>query len=145
MKRLLKILAVAVVLVLVGTYVIYVLDYKGNYNVSTTVTLNVDSTGGISLTEFDYAVEPTSIVQFWDLFKQGAGGFGDTSYKIYFELNQSGQTWNEQVCRDLSNGDSKILTSEFENLSFGDAVLKITVRDRANTYLFEKSYSVVVG
>ena len=145
MRKILKILAIVVVLVLAGTYLIYVLDYKGNYNLATTITLNIDDTGSISLTEFDYDVEPTSAIQFWDLFRGGGSEPGEATYKVYWELNYSGISRTERVYRTLAPGESAVLDTQFNNIPAGDASLKITVLSWTNTYLYSKSYSVVVG
>lgn len=145
MKKILKILAIALVLVLAGTYAIYALDYKGNYNTTVIVTLNIDDNGNPALVEFIYDSAPTSAVQFWDLFRGSADDIGDASYKIYFELNQSGDTTTKMKRAMLGNGESKDILVEFKNIASGDAVLKVTVRDFAGASVYVKAYSLVIG
>jgi hypothetical protein len=147
MKRILKILAIVVVLVLAGTYGIYLLDYKGNYNLNVQVQVNLDDNGGVSFSQFSSDSEPTSVVQFWDVFRAGHSDDPTTrTYKVVMVLNQSGESVTIMANLLIANGESKMATDTFENVPVGEYSLTVSLRSGFPlTTINEKTYSVVVG
>jgi len=152
-SRTLKIIAIIVVVLLAGTYAIYALDYKGNYNLTASVRLNISDSGVFlvvdSLTEFSYDSEPTSVVQFWDLFR--GGGHGPTrlpnTYLMTWELDNAGSTGlRTYFTVDLvERGESAVFNAHFDNEPPGTGTLKIIVTDYLGATLHQRTYDVVIG
>jgi hypothetical protein len=142
MNRWLKILAIIVVIAVAGTYGMYAMLYKGNYNVGVSVKLSVSSERAISLSDFTYSSSPTDALQFWEQMK-GSGDSATTGYIIYWDFDNA---WSVHVTRcTVLPGESIVLTHTFSNVEAGASTLTITVRDAFNTYLHERTFDVVVG
>ena len=143
MRRWLKIAAIVVVLVLAGTYAMYAMFYRGNYNVDVSVKLNVSAERGISLSDFTSSSSSTDALQFWEQLSVGNGDSATTGYIIYWDLD-SAWSVHTTTCT-VSPDDSIVLTHTFSNVEAGETTLTITVRDAFNTYLHERIFEVVVG
>lgn len=96
MKKMLIAILIVVVLVFSGTYVVYALDYKGNYNVTVRFLAQTEDATEFSVSGFSVSSEPTDMVDCWDLLK-GAGGPNpdnlpplDTIYYVYVEAKRAG-------------------------------------------------------
>jgi len=155
MKRILKILAIVVVVILAGTYVIYASEYQGNYNVTAKVTLSMDMYGTPTISAFSSSNKATSPVQFWDLFK-GHGLPENTSmYSIYYTMALSsntiqgvtvGKSYQGVVISSVTEyGTSS--TSEFgvSNVEPGIYTMSLTLKDSQDATVLTHSYEVVVG
>lgn len=146
MKRWLKILAIGVVLAVAGTYAIYAMEYKGNYNLTASFTLNVDQYGGVAIAGFTYDSEPTGMAQFWEQFKGHSAGDEAAAYMVYWELNQSGvKTTFITSSGVIDYGTSKVMSLKADNLDPGTGAIKVTIRDSHTTILLERSFDVVIG
>jgi hypothetical protein len=164
MKRLLKILAVAVVVVLVFTYAMYVWDYKGNYNVTISVPVHGDGAAGenpITASGISAACEPTSIWQFWSgLSTTGSSGSG--LYTVYCELNMYDMgTWYEGAdgsvqfsmnsvthhhSLDISSGQDVSVTFTFDNIEPGRGNVHVYIVDvTVNATVYDDIWEVTVG
>lgn len=142
MKRMLKILAIIVVVALAGTYAMYAMWYRGNYNLTVKVQLNVSSERELVFSEFTSSSEPTDALEFWNQLK--GGGTGATEgYIIYWDLDSGWRTLTTRTLIPL--GESKLLEQTFSNINAGETTLTITVRDAFGASLLEKTYTVVVG
>ncbi len=144
MKGLLKILAIVIVLALAGTYIIYALEYRGNYNLDVSVNLNVSADRTISLTEFISSSSPTDALQFWEQLK-GGGSSATEGYMITMLLNHTTGSVSLITRCLVPLGESKVLEQTFSNVPSGAATVKITVRDAFGASLYDKTYSVVIG
>lgn len=144
MKIGLKLIAIVVVLVLVGSYALYAFNYKGKYNVETNLTLNVDEYGGVAIANFEYDCSPVSYGDFWDLFKGHSVPEGMTGYIIYYTLNQSGETSTRITSAVVPNGESSVVSLTLNNLDPGAASLKVSIRDSHNALLAERTFEVIV-
>ncbi len=144
MNRWLKIVAIIVVLVLAGTYAMYAMVYKGNYNLDVSVKLNVSSERSIALTEFASSSSPTNMLQFWDQLK-GSGDSATDGYIVSWQLTQGTDTTSLITRCLVSTGESKVLDQTFSNVNPGDGTLTITVRDAFGASLHVQTYTVVVG
>ena len=70
MKRRYLILIGIVVGILLGSYVVYALEYKGDYNVNIKFDLVVSSVlTEVQIMNINVTQEPTTYVDFWDIFK----------------------------------------------------------------------------
>ena len=150
MRRMFKILAIVIVLMVAGTYAIYALEYKGNYNVKAKVTVKYVAEGDVDVTGFTTTVAPTSVVQFWDLFKGHGQSGSEYRYAIYLTMNYSNgkQVTNLQgfFMTGLGTITSQVLESNFYNVSPGQATIWVKiVYTLTNTVTFQKTYSVDVG
>jgi len=150
MRRLWKALLVVAVLAVVGTYVIYALDYQGNYNTTVSMTVSADPStlANLYVTEFKVSSEPTSPVQFWDLFRGGHTP-PPWAYEMYVELNKSGASTTESPGSILfPPGDNgpQIISVEFKNVSPGSATIRVyIVNTQMQAIIYDHTYSVVIG
>lgn len=144
MRRWIKILAIIAVLALVGTYAVYAVEYKGNYNLTVSVKLSISSERAVSLTEFTSSSSETEPLEFWNQLKSG-GGSATTGYQVSWELNQSDDTTTLLTRTTILLGESQVISQSFDNIPAGQASLKITVRDAFGTYMHEMAFSLVVG
>ena len=143
MRMLWKVLIVIVVLVLGGTYVLYALEYKGNYNVNLQYAVNVDDVGNVAVSNFEYTCTPTEYTQWWET---GRGHVDDAAnLVIYYELNISGETHTYMHRLAALYGESETINFQLTNLPVGDGSLKISVRSNTNALLVEHTYEVVIG
>jgi hypothetical protein len=144
MRKLWIVLILVVSGILVVSYAMYSLQYKGNYNFAVSVKLNVSDERTIALTEFTSSSSETGVLQFWDQLK-GPGTSPTEGYLISWQLTQGVDTVSLISRCLVPLGESKVLQRTFTNVNPGEADLKITIRDAFNASLFEKTYSVVVG
>ena len=142
MRRWLKIAAIVVVLVLAGTYVAYAMLYRGNFNLTVKVTLNVSAERSLAFSDFSAVSTPTGMMQFWEQMK-GSGTSATEGYLIYWDLDSAWRTLTTRCLIPL--GESKVLEQTFSNVNAGDSILTITIRDAFGASLLEKSFTVVVG
>ena len=158
MRRILKIIAIIVVLLMAGTYTVYALEYKGNYNVSASITVNISPAGNFveveSLSDFTYDSEPTSPVQFWDLFRgtEGGGGHGHKAltgdYLVTWTFKKEGTGDRTFFSVDnVPRGQSQVFKMFMDNEPPGHGTLTITVKNDLTGYIVHTSlpYNVVVG
>jgi len=146
MNKMAKWLVIGLVLVLAGTYAIYVLDYRGNYNVTAKVKLSVDTSGTVAVSEFSTSCAPTSPVQFWDLFKGHSAGEGTGQYIIYYWMNVSGKTLSGTAgTPTIDYGSSGTALFTIANVPVGVYTLHLSLRDSLGTMVLSKSYEVTVG
>ncbi len=155
MKRILKILAIIVVLILVGTYIIYALEYQGNYNVTAKVNLAVDMYGTPTLSGFSSSTNPTSPVQFWDLFKGHSIADNESAYLLYYTLSLTsstiqgvaiGKTYQGVVGSGaIEYGSSHTTEVNIFNVESGLYTLSLTVKDSHGATVLTHTYEVEVG
>jgi len=152
MRRWLKIAAIVVVLVLAGTYVIYALEYKGNYNSTASMTVSAapSTLPNLYVTEFKVTSEPTSPVQFWDLLTSRPPGTPSWEYTLYAELNESGVRVGDVQSLPIifppGRTGPQSISVEFKNISPGSATIHVYIINAAmQTSVFDHTYSVVIG
>ena len=146
MSKKLKWIAIAIALVLGGTYAIYSLEYKGNYNLDASFTLNVDQYGNVAIAEFSYDIDETGMMQFWDQLKGRGTPEGTENYIVWWTLNQSGELTTVNANSGIiAYGESGICSIDMDNLEPGSGTLSIEITNREGTLLLTKSYEVRIG
>ena len=142
-----KIVLIAVIaLVLLGTYGIYAWGYQGNYNVTAKVTIYVDNYGTPSISAFSTSSEPTSYVQFWDLFKGHSLPDNASKYMIYWSMDAS--LWSHQgmaVSGTIDYGTSSTTTFTIGNVEPGVYSMDLILKDNYGATVLTHTYEVVVG
>ena len=152
MRKLWKIILIVAVFALVGTYVIYALEYQGNYNCTASMMVSADTSTltNLYVTEFKVTSEPTSPVQFWDVFTSRPPGTPSWEYTLYAELNQSGVRVGDVQSLPIifppGRTGPQSISVEFKNISPGSATIHVYIINAAmQTSVFDHTYSVVIG
>jgi hypothetical protein len=144
MKRIVKWVVIALVVLLGFTYVMYAWDYQGNYNLSVTVPVHGGSDGTtVSASSITTESSPTSIWQFWSSL-EAARGTGAGLYAVYCEYD-----WGDSVQHrafDIVSGQDLMFTFEFKNVQPGQTNVHVYILDQTlNTKLYDHNWEVTVG
>lgn len=133
--------------VLAVPYVVYALDYRGNYNVAVAFTANRDLAGVFSVSAVDFISEPTEAWDFWDIMKGHSGG-GDKGpgYQIYCEAFRSGALIGfETTAMLLDDGETQDQTITLMNLAPGQASFRLYIVEiLTDTTVYDRTFEEAI-
>jgi hypothetical protein len=146
------IIGIAIVAVIGFTYATYALSYEGKYDVDISFKAGLPYKDQVTITEFEYSSEPTSVMSFWNELRGKSGAPMTGTYTMYAEWNQSGEIETkvvDVVLTDVAFSESSDIVDvsfTFLNKIPGEAEVRIyVVYQYTGATIFDKTYPVVVG
>ena len=152
MKRLIKWLAVGIVILLVFTYAMYAWSYQGNYNVAVTVPVrgssNPNDSSAVSASQVTLDSQPTDFWEFWSTFSS-MPSVGSGAYVLYCEffITAGGAFRHFQSqAFDIATNQVLSLTFHYKDVEPGQGTVHVYIMDQTlTTKLYDHTWTVTVG
>jgi len=143
--RLKTIILIAIIAcVFIIPYGVYAIYSEGNYDVTATTTISLDSIGTFSATTPEITSESTGMWSFLDALK--GTDRPDAGYTVYLEVIRSGDIISSGYgLARLNLGESVETSAIAENVSPGEADIRVYIVDvMTNAIVYDKTIEEVI-